>query len=483
MDHHVQRRFNPKITKFSKHAGVTAAFIMLTFWSHHSRAISDEAPTLSSEHQGEIGLLGKEGLDEQRENYRPTRELYLTTRGKMSRESLSLHWQFKWSGNRNLENRHPEKRLTDEIYYDQRRHLINGSILDQNQQFLVREAYFQWLEEGWLLQAGSIRYPWGSADFINPISVINSKDLRYGFTTDKDQQLLSSPSLRLSRLLDERSLTFVYVPIHESSLVPSSEHNWHLDLDNQRFRTRTIQDQKAREMGSVALKYDFTIPSGDLSVLYYNGADNDVIAQPDQLTVDNNHPLVLEFKQKSIRKNAWGGSYQQSFDSLVTKFEALYTPDKAGPKSFERADVESMSFPIELTTSPYIASTAGFNYFFKFRDLLGIKLSETIFTSEFYSQKYLNAGILPGLTSQMLLFNLRTGALEDRLEILATYIQDTVLDGHAKILKMSFSDDQWKHILHFGQFSGEKPLRDDIGSLFYYFRTRDYAAYEISYSI
>lgn len=451
--------------------------------SHPVIAEDSDTWNLITEHQNEAGFLVKEGLDSQRENFRPLRELFLTSRGKTIKDSVSLHWNLRWSGNRNLEPTIDGVRPPDEIYYHRRRHLTNGSILDQNQQLLVKEGYFQWLEEGWLLQGGAIRYAWGTADFINPISVVSSKDLRYGLSAEKDQQFLSTTSIRLTRLLDEQSLTIVYVPLAESSLIPSQEHNWNLDLDNQRFRVRTIPDEKVRNTGNVALKYDLVIPSGDLSFIYYNGTDSDLITQPASLTIRNNAPLMIDLNQVSVRKNSWGGSYQQTFDGLVLKLESLYTSDKKAPKNFDRTKVESLDFPIEMTTSPHLASSAGINYFLNVRDILGIKLSETVLTTEIFSQKHLKSGVLPGLSNQILAGNLRTGAMEDRLEILLTYLHDLALDGQGKVMKISFSDDNIKHTLNLGQFDGKKPDNEDIGSLFYYFRARDYASYELSYSL
>jgi len=450
---------------------------------HAAYGQEQEGWNLVTEHQKEIGFHAREGIDSQRENYRPLRKVFLGSRGKATKDTFSLHWNLKWSGNRNLSPSSSGKRPPDEIYYPRRRVLTNGTVLDQNQQFLVREAYLQWLEEGWLLQTGAIRYGWGTADFVNPVSVVNPKDLRYGLSAEKDQQLLSTPSLRLTRLLDERSMTLVLIPLQESTLFPSAEHNWDLELDNQRFRTQTIQDEKSRNVGSVALKYDVTIPSGDLSFIYYNGTDHELAVRPESLTIEDRRPLVINLKQLSVRKNSWGAAYQQTFDGIVLKAESLYTPDKTAPKTFDRSRIETLEFPLETMTTPHVASSFGFNYFLETRDFLGIKLSETIFTGEYFAQRFLKSGVLPGLTNEMIGANLRTGAMEDRLEVLATFLYDRLLNGQGKLLKVTFADDAIKHSLNLGQFDGPLPAGDAIGSAFYYFRSRDYAAYELSYSL
>jgi hypothetical protein len=445
--------------------------------------------TFEVEQTSEIGVGMRDGIDRDRDKYRPLREVFGGNRGKITKNTASLLWNVKWSGNRNLwspvegeeVSGRPHGRLPDEIYYPRRRHLINGSILDQNQELIVKDAYLQVLDEGWLLQVGSIRYAWGTADSINPISVMNPRDYRGGIVGEKDDAILSIPSMRLSRLGDGQSLTVVYVPVFEASIIPSAEQNWHLDLDNQRFRLGPVQDEKARPMGNVGLKYDLTIPDGDINLMVYNGSDSDLVAEPSSLLVVNNEPFILESRQLVPRKNSVGLAYQQTFGKWLAKVESLYTIDKLAPKSFERDQIESLSFPIEMRKTPHLNTTVGFNYFLSIESLFGLKLSETVWTTEYNAQRYLKAGVLGGLTGDLLVNNLRTGAFEDRLELFLTYIRDIGLQGDAKMVKAVFAGETLKHSVSLGLYDGSVPAGDDMGSAFYYWRTKDYLSYDLSY--
>ncbi len=463
----------------------TAAFVLgaVDLWA--GEEAGDNLVGFDVEQTSEIGIGLRDGIDQDRGEYRPSREISAANRGKLTKNTVSLLWNLKWSGNRNLWNHDGNKddqtRSPDEIYYFRRRHLINGSILDQNQQLLVKDAYLQVLDEGWLLQVGSIRYGWGTADSINPISVMNPRDYRGGLVGDKETGILSVPSMRLSRLGDGQSLTVVYVPAFEASLIPDSEQNWHLDLDNQRFRLGPVQDEKVRRMGNMGVKYDVNIPDGDINFIVYSGADSDLVAEPYSLVVVNNEPLVLETRQLVPRKNSAGMAYQQTFGKWLLKGESLYTMDKLAPKSFELDQIESVTFPVEMRKTPHLNSTVGFNYFLSIDSIFGLKLSETVWTTEYNAQRYLKAGVLGGLTGDLLVNNLRTGAFEDRVELFVTHIRDLALQGDAKMVKAVFVGETLKHGLSLALYDGPVPTGDDLGSVFYYWRTKDYLSYDLSY--
>ena len=337
--------------------------------------------------------------------------------------------------------------------------------------------------EKWLLQVGNQLFGWGSADSINPMAVFNPPDLRLGFIGDKETKSAPIPAAKFALIADGSTLNFVYAPWRRAPLTPSNGQNWYVKADNFDFNANLQPTERVSGNGSLAIKYDRTIPDGDISLLYYKGADYDVTGIINGLLVENNQPLVLDVIQVVPDKTSVGASYTQTFGKWVMKAESLYTLNKQVLPSIDANKIQDQTFPIGLRTTPAYQITAGFNYFSAIRDFFGIPLGDTVFTAEYYKSRFLAKETTRPFVSDLLLTNIRTSFLDDRLETLMSYVVDMGANGSSFIGKLTYAGESLRHSLSYSSFDGRKSSSNEIGSLFYYWRANDHISYEISYPL
>ncbi len=425
-----------------------------------------------------ISLLAAEGTDAERTAFRPLRQLRLSSRSKLILKNYSLHWRVRYEASRDAI---PGATDHDDDYSGRDAGLPNGSVLRRNHQFIVQEAYAQYLQEGWLAQAGAQQFAWGPADSVNTLSVMSPQDLRAGFIGDKETKLAALPSVRLALLGDTSTFNIIYAPWQQPPLTPSPSQNWYVRPDNLAFEPTIVPDDQVRSQGSYAFKYDRSIPNGDITLLYYQGADYDLLTVPTALRVVNNQPLQLESVQILRQKTAYGAGYSQTLGAWVLKAEGLYSPNKRTVPDVDRAHIEDETFPLPLKKTAHYQATVGFNYFAPISNLYGIPLGDTVLTAEYYRSRYLADDLMPPLMSDLVIGNLRTALLEDRLEVMTTYVADTTNKGHAWSTRFTFHGATLQHALNIARFDGAMPAANDIGSVFYYWRRNDFVSYEATY--
>jgi hypothetical protein len=431
-------------------------------------------------HQTTVGLFIHEGLDSERVNFRPNRELRILEKGSLAHESQSVHWNLRLQINRDAVF---SGKGLDEDYSGKRRNLVNGSMITDSAQLMVRGLYWQKAEETWTLQLGTMQHIWGPADGINTLTVMNPQDLRFGLIGDKDSQYLSIPSGKLSLTQGNNTLSVVYAPWAQASLLPESVHNYNLRLDNQNFDTAIKSRDQITASPSVAVKFDTSIAGADLTALLYQGVDYDPLGVPTRLSVRNNQPLELELHQRLVRKTSYGIGYNQVLGAWVLKAEALYTPRKKVLPSIDGTKIEELSLPVEPRDGAHLASNVGFNYFTPIRSFFGIPLGETVVTTEYFRQRIYGKGLFPALLSDIVLANLRTAALDDQLEINISHAWDLALKGELFSTKMTYAGATLNHSLVLTSIDGRTPEGASLGAPFYYWRRNDSVAYEISYAI
>lgn len=431
-------------------------------------------------HQTTVGLYTHEGVDSERVNFRPNRELRILEKGSLAHESQSVHWNLRLQVNRDAV--FPGSDL-DEDYSGIRRNLVNGSMITNSAQLMVRGLYWQKAEETWTLQLGTMQHIWGPADGINTLTVMNPQDLRFGLVGDKDSQYLSIPSGKLSLTQGSHTLSVVYAPWAQASLLPESVHNYNLRLDNQNFDTAIKSRDQITVSPSVAVKFDTSIAGADLTALLYQGVDYDPLGVPTALNVRNNRPLELELHQRLARKTSFGIGYNQVLGAWALKAEALYTPRKKVLPSIDGTKIEELSLPVEPRDGAHIASNVGFNYFTPIRNFFGIALGETVLTTEYFRQRIYGKGLFPALLSDIVLANLRTAALDDQLEINLSHAWDLALKGELLSTKLTYAGTTLNHSFVFTSIGGRTPEGAGLGAPFYYWRRNDSVAYEISYAI
>ena len=432
------------------------------------------------QHSSNLSLTATEGVDPDRVSFLPTRELRLTDKAKVILNSTSLIWNVRVQINRNVMTK---SGFIDDPYAVKPTTLPNGSVIGKGYQLIVQEAYVQESHEKWLLQVGSQLFGWGSADSINPMAVFNPPDLRLGFIGEKETKVAPIPAAKFALIADGSTLNFVYAPWRRAPLTPSYGQNWYVTADNFAFNSNLQPTDRVDSKGSLAIKYDRTIPDGDISLLYYKGADYDVTGIINGLIVENNQPLVLDVNQVVPEKTSLGASYTQTFGKWVMKAESLYTLNKQVLPSIDANKIQDQSFPIGLRSTPAYQITAGFNYFSAIKDFFGIPLGDTVFTAEYYRSRLLAKETTQPFISDLILTNIRTSFLDDRLETLLSYVVDFGANGSSFIGKLTFAGESLRHGLTYSSFDGHKPSSNQIGSLFYYWRANDHISYEISYPL
>ena len=444
----------------------------------------DEDPgffaSLTVQHQATLSLLAIQGLKNTSHGFKPSRELRLTDKAKIISGRNSVVWNLRLDVSRSLLTKGPS---SDEPIADQHISLPNGSVLDKNYALIVQEAYVQHLREHWMLQVGSQMFAWGSADSINPMSVFNPQDLRSGFLGDKETKIAPIPAVRLALLSDGQTLNFIYAPWRRASLLPGPTQNWYLAPDNLSFNVQLTPKKSVEDQGSYAIKYDRSIAEGDLSFLYYEGADYDIETVPKELLVINNQPLTVNLVQVVPDKTSYGASYSQTFGKWVLKAETLYTSNKLAIPDVDRNRIQDVRFPLELQKTSYLQATLGFNYFAPITQFFGLPLGDTVLTAEYYKAHYNKKGVIQPSLSDLIITNLRTTAMEDRLELGLTYGLSPTDQGRTWSGKLSFNGDTFRHNLIYAGFDGRQPAANKTGSIFYYWRNNDLVSYEIAYPL
>jgi hypothetical protein len=447
--------------------------------SFAQKALSSWSET-TLKRQATLSLFVHEGVDTERQYFRPQREIRLAERGSLLGDAQSFHWDLKLHMNRDVAS--PDRDL-DEDYGTRYTRLLNGSVLGQSSQFIVRGLYWQRSEETWMFQIGSMQHIWGPADGINTLSVMNPQDLRFGLLGDKDSKYLAIPSAKLSLNQSDTNLSLTYAPWAQASLLPEPIHNYNINLDNQNFKT-VLQPRRSILLSpSAAVKLDKNIGGADVTALFYNGTDYDPIGIPTALEVKNNEPLELQVDQAQFRKTSFGLGYNQVVGPWALKAEGLYTPKKRVLPVVDIDQIQDEVLPTPPRTGQHIQTSIGFNYFTPIRNLLGISLGETVVTAEYFRQRIFGKSLLPAVLSDLILMNIRTAALDDQLEINISQALDLSLHGNTHALKATYLGSTLNHSFIYTALGGRKPEGNNIASIFYYWRRNDSIAYEISYNL
>ena len=425
-----------------------------------------------------VGLAITEGIGAPSGSFKPTRELKLTDKSKVVLGRSSLVWNLRLQVNRDAL---PGRNKPDDTYVERPVTLPNGSIMEAGRQLVVQEAYAQHVQDAWLIQAGSQAYSWGSADSINTINVMNPGDLRAGFIGDKETKVSPVPTVRLALLGEGQTLNLIYAPWRRAPLLPGPTQNWYVNPDNLSFGIDLASEEHVQSQGSVAIKYDQSIAEGEFSLLYYAGADYDFSAVPTSLLVRNNQPLAVRATQTIPDKTLVGATYSQTFGKWVLKGEGAYSPNKKAMPEVDRTKIASQKFPLPLASTPSFETTVGVNYFASIKKIFGLPVGETILTAEYHRAQYLKAGIAAPMFGDVGVLNVRTTTMEDRLEVMLTGVADIAKIGRAANIKLTYSGEDLRHSLAFSGFTGDTPPDGSIGSLFYYWREKSFAAYELTY--
>lgn len=459
------------------------AAVALTNLLASSLAIAEDGDEAVLQRNTSVGVLATQGSSATGGRFNPTRELRLTNKSKLIYGSYSLNWNLRMQVNRNVMRKDV---MIDDPYVTEPMNLPNGSILNKGYQFLVQEAYLQKSSDNFLLQAGVINHSWGSADTISPLSVFNPQDIRLGLSGDKDFQSAPIPSARLALLGEGSTLNFIYSPWRAATLQPARGQNWFVSPDNfTSFTINYVRNTQIQTANNFAVKYDINVSSGDLSLLYYRGADYDFVGKAIGTRVENNQPLIIDIQQVTPEKTAFGATYSRAINEWVFKGDALYTLDKKVLPQIDYAKIgnQSQIFPIDLTTTPAYQINIGVNYLASIKSFFGIPLSETFFVAEYYRQRFLKPNLTQPFMGDILIGAARTTFLEGRLELLGNYVLDLYAKGTVMGGKLTFAGEELKHSLTAQSFDGKYPGVNNIGSIFYYFRNNDFVAYEISYQL
>jgi len=457
---------------------LTTLALLVTGLNATHQALAED---LSFQSKSTVSVLATQGQAHTERRFNPTRELRLTDKSKLIYGDYSLNWNLRLHVNRNIMRKEV---MIDDPYTTKAMTLPNGSVIDKGYQFIVQEAFLQKSADSYLVQAGVINHSWGSADTVGPLNVFNPQDVRLGFMGDKDFQSAPIPSVRIALLGDGHTLNLVYSPWRAATLQPLRGQNWYVTPDNfNSFNIDYDANRKVITANNFAVKYDLNVSSGDLSLLYYRGADYDFVGRPIGTRIENNQPLIIQIEQLTVEKTAFGASYNRAIDAWVVKGDALYTLDKSVlPKTdVSKIDNNSQTFPINLEKTGAVQVNLGLNYFASINKFFGIPLSETVLITEYYTQRYLKKNLTQPFIGDLWLAAARTTTLEGRLEILANYARDISAQGAVWGGKLTFSGETLKHSLTAQSFDGKYPGTKDIGSLFYYWRGNDFLAYEISY--
>ena len=84
------------------------------------------------------------------------------------------------------------------------------------------EAYLQYQDNGFRIQAGYNTFSWGVSDGYNPLDVVSAR--RY--QDPLNQEKLGAPSLSMKKDFDNVSFELIYIPVQRKSILPGVNSRW-----------------------------------------------------------------------------------------------------------------------------------------------------------------------------------------------------------------------------------------------------------------
>ncbi len=123
-----------------------------------------------------------------------------------------------------------------------------NSILEEQNNFELREAYFDYSADSWSLRAGRQLVIWGSADGMRITDLVSPMDLTEFLARDYDDIRMPVEALKFQYFKDEMKLELVFVPVFKSFILPMNPKNpWAMSMPiPQGMQVNVLADNKPK---------------------------------------------------------------------------------------------------------------------------------------------------------------------------------------------------------------------------------------------
>lgn len=187
------------------------------------------------------------------------------------------------------------------------------------QRFKLHEGYVRYDGERWDFSAGKRMLRWGTSDGINPIDLINPRDHLNPVAGARSDSRLSVWLLSSVYTGDNFTFELVGIPKAAVNKLPEEGSPWEPDSLSKIRGSREIAGEDEPESAEVAARIYTTLKGWDLSLLYFNGyEDNPTFEMRDRLT-----PVYKELKAYGF--NFAKGMSRSTFrGELVMKNSDIY---------------------------------------------------------------------------------------------------------------------------------------------------------------
>ncbi|WP_136668612.1 DUF1302 domain-containing protein [Flavobacterium sp. H122] len=206
----------------------------------------------------------------------------------------------------------------------------------------IDEAFIDYSSKDFDIRLGKQLITWGTADGINPTNNINPID--YSDILDTDDERIGSIALQTKYYLGDFTLEADFLPIYNSSVLPTQNSRWFTDLDpqiilpdgtpinaNYTFSETKLPKNDIRS-AQFALKLSTVFKGWDLSMSYYNGFDDLPSFNKDVTFAGDFSSAAITIKPEIKKLQVYGFDFSKAAGKFGLRGEAAYfqTEDKKG---------------------------------------------------------------------------------------------------------------------------------------------------------
>lgn len=160
-----------------------------------------------------------------------------------------------------------ELRITkDKSYLFTSLNAIHNSILEDQTQLELREAYFQYTTTNWDLKLGRQIITWGVADAMRITDIISPMDYTEFLARDYDDIRIPVNGFKIKYLKTDYNFEFVFIPVSEYFVMPIDPDNPWSMINSTKFVVNNQKPDKKLKNCEIGGRFSFFLRGIDFSV-------------------------------------------------------------------------------------------------------------------------------------------------------------------------------------------------------------------------
>ncbi len=221
--------------------------------------------------------------------------------------------------------------------------------------YSLDDVYGEYVTDHFEIRVGYQTHFWGAVESFNIVDTFNQKDYRVDFFDPKENKV-GEPAIRLRGIFEGNVFDVYYLPYFTPANLPNKENPYsplggRFDIDQDGFFTNSAE----RTRPQVAVRWERTIGSADVGLVYFNGYE--------RFPWINLAPGAVEADTLYYEVNQIGGDFQMSLGSWLLKAEAKYqNTGIAGSFVADSVLTDGRVVRRDLVPDSFTAFVAGFEY-------------------------------------------------------------------------------------------------------------------------